>query len=387
MHSRPVIAITGDAGKTTTKEMIAFILQTKYAVFKSYKNGNDPWFTKQYSACIREEHEAIVLEYGLRFPGDIAKMCAMIPPTIGVITNIGDSHIAQFSGDISAVAQEKSELIRALPSNGLLILNADDLESRHLLLHNFSGKILRIGLETKAEYQADDVRYTDSGMSFILKIDGAGIPFQIPLFGKHNVYNALCAIAICHHLGLSLEKIQETLNKFTPLAGRIRIRSLPRINPIIQFIDDSLSAKAKSLYFSMEVLKYKGVGKKIFIFSCFDPLDKGIYAYEQFHTAGKSLTTDHTDYLYTVGPFATAFAHGALEAGFPKDRVYICSDEQSFCSLFLSYEQHFTQEKMTLLLKGRSLSLKLNRFISLFVLQRAVAIERSSSQSVDNLKR
>lgn len=367
---KPIIAITGDAGKTTTKEMIASILQTKYAVFKSYKNGNDLWFTKQYAASIQEEHEAIVLEYGLRFPGDIAKMCSIIPPNIGIITNLGGSHVGNFSGNLQAVAEEKSELIRSLPSKGLLLLNAEDPLSGLLNLHSFSGTILAISLRS----QASQIQYTEKGMSFSVYLDGINHRFDIPIFGSHHVYNALFAIALSHHLGLTPEQIKRGLQKFRPIEGRMCIEYLPsRSFPSIRIIDDANSTKAASLPPSFEVLQHVGNGKRILIFACSSVNDKGIYADKQYEQAGEALKNTALDHLFVIGSMGKCFAQGAIKGGLSPSSVTDCCTLSDFYSAFERFLTPFMNQKSipTILLKGPD-CLKLKRFLFLFSLHHQV---------------
>jgi UDP-N-acetylmuramoyl-tripeptide--D-alanyl-D-alanine ligase len=126
--------------------MLAAILSTRCKVFKSFQNGNNDWYVRKYAKAIRAEHEAIVLEYGLRFPGDIKTLCGIIRPNIGIITNIGHAHIGEFEGDITHVAREKSQLIHALRDTGFLVINADDAHSKLLDTSQFEGEILNVSL-------------------------------------------------------------------------------------------------------------------------------------------------------------------------------------------------------------------------------------------------
>ncbi|HEX9061930.1 MAG TPA: UDP-N-acetylmuramoyl-tripeptide--D-alanyl-D-alanine ligase, partial [Clostridia bacterium] len=258
---RPIISITGTSGKTTTKEMLASILQRRWQTFKSYENGNDVWFISQYVKQIDDSYGAVVLEFGLTHPGSITEQCKMIQPNIAVVTNVGMAHIEDIEKniqgitDITGVASAKSELIQGMNQKGLLALNADDSNSKLLQIQGFQGKIITVGFSNHSDYYACDIQYTDRGMSFIVQLNGVKELFHIPIFGKHNVYNALFAIAVSHQLGFSPDEIRTGLEQFYRTQGRLNIHQL---NNDITLINDAFNAKPCAMKSALDVINQIG---------------------------------------------------------------------------------------------------------------------------------
>ncbi|HEX3010495.1 MAG TPA: Mur ligase family protein, partial [Syntrophomonadaceae bacterium] len=205
---RPVIAVAGSSGKTTTKEMIASILRQEWKIFKSPGNRNNRRDIRGHLKRIKPYHRAIVLEFGMSARGHLTRSCQIIKPNMAVITMVGTSHIGNFGGALTNLAHAKSELIMHMHQNGILFLNADDRNSKLLGCRSFRGRIIRVGIENEADYRASQVDYTANGMSFQVRLNGRIHRFYIPIFGRHNVYNALFAIALAHVLGFNPETIK-----------------------------------------------------------------------------------------------------------------------------------------------------------------------------------
>ena len=161
---------------------------------------------------INDTHQAVVLEYGMAYPGIITNHCSIIQPNISIVTNIGLAHVGNFDGDVRGVAKAKSELIHGMDQQGLLIVNQDDDNSRYLETQQFKGKIITVGIKKEADYRAYDLQYKDVGMSFKMKLHGQEIDLYIPILGEHHVYNALNAVAVADLLGFSPLDIQAGLN-------------------------------------------------------------------------------------------------------------------------------------------------------------------------------
>ena len=204
----PIIAITGSAGKTTSKAFLASILSKKWNIFESKDYWNTTEHTKKHASEINPSHEAVVLEYGMAYPGVITDHCSIIKPNISIVTNVGLAHVGNFDGDIKKVAHAKSELIHGMDQEGVLFINKDDPNSTYLETENFKGKIITIGVKSAADYRAYDINYADNGMNFKMKLQGQEILLFIPILGEHHVYNALNAIAVADHLGFTPMEIK-----------------------------------------------------------------------------------------------------------------------------------------------------------------------------------
>ena len=312
----PIIAITGSSGKTTVKEMVSSILQRCWKTFKSYENGNDVWFTSQYVKQIDFSYQAIVLEYGMTHAGNITEHCRLIQPNIGIITNVGMAHVGNFEDQRYGVISAKSELIKGMKPDGILILNEDDINSKLLDRGGFKGEVITIGIQNNGDYKAKEIHYNDNGMDFQVEIDGASSPFYIPIFGYHNVYNALFAIAVSHRLGFSINDIRLGLGTYYKIFGRLTVY---RLKNEITIINDTFNAKPDAMKVAIDVLNNIGKGTKIAVLGCM--FDLGTYTIQSHKEIGHYAASRKVHYLYTVGKEAKIIGEAALESGLLDENV------------------------------------------------------------------
>ncbi|WP_224726350.1 UDP-N-acetylmuramoyl-tripeptide--D-alanyl-D-alanine ligase [Paenibacillus vietnamensis] len=314
---RPIIAVTGSAGKTTTKEMIAAVLRRRWSILKSAHNNNAPSATRRHAKLIRSYHRAAVLEYGMQFYNNIKWHCQHLQPTIGVITNVGRAHVGNFGGRIEGVAKAKSELIRYMKPSGTLLLNADDPNSKLLHTKGFKGKIIRVGMRSHADYRAFDVKYASGGMSFKVMLNGKAHGFYIPVFGRHNILNALFAIAISHRFGFTPQEMQAGLRSYARPNRRLKVHRLRRN---IRLIDDSFSSNPDAAKAALDVLASVGAGPKIAVLGSM--MELGRYTVKGHREVGRYAAGKKLSRLYTLGGAGRHIAAGAREAGFPAGRIY-----------------------------------------------------------------
>jgi UDP-N-acetylmuramoyl-tripeptide--D-alanyl-D-alanine ligase len=319
-----IIAITGSAGKTTTKEMIASILQRRWLIYKSPANKNFMGNTLTHARSLRPQHRAAVLEYGIMYSGNLRKHCSILQPNIGVITNIGTAHLGNFGGSIARLALAKSELIRYMKPTGLVFLNADCPYSRRFHLQpyrgRFAGKFITVGVNNPATYRGYNVRYEKAGMRFECKLNGIAYSFFIPVHGSHNITNALLAIAVAHTLGFSPAIIQAGLRTYS----RPYRRLMTYEQNGIRVIDDTYSANPTAMQAAINVLAETGKGTNVAVLGSM--LELGRYTVGGHMDVGRYLARKKVDYLYTFGPYAKYIATGAIRAGFPKLRVLHCQN-------------------------------------------------------------
>ncbi|SFE33510.1 UDP-N-acetylmuramoyl-tripeptide--D-alanyl-D-alanine ligase [Paenibacillus algorifonticola] len=314
---RPIIAVTGSSGKTSTKEMIASILQRRWKTFKSVKNGNDTWFTSQYKKKINSSHQAVVLEFGMRALGQIKRHCQLIRPNLGIITNVGRAHIGKFTNGLHGIAKAKSELITGMKPTGILFLNRDDKQSRLLNVKRFKGKMITVGIHSQADFRAERIRYVRQGMKFNVRLDNNNHSFFVPCFGICNVYNALFAIAVSHRLGCTVSQIKTGLKKMEKPYARL---SVQRTRNKITIINDSFNTKPE-LEPAMDVLLHAGSakGRKIAVLG--DIQDLGKYARAIHLKQGRKLGNKRLDLLYTFGVHSRYLGIGAIQSGFSPKKV------------------------------------------------------------------
>lgn len=323
----PVIAVTGSAGKTTTKEMIAAILARRWRVYKSMFNKNFLGNTRAHVRRIKKYHEAAVLEFGMLRRGNILSHCQNIRPSISVITNIGTAHIGNVGGHKQGVAMAKSELIRHMQRDGKAFLNMDCGYSRMLREQPFAGKFagefITIGIEQEADYRATNIRQTEEGLHFSCCLQETEWSFFIPVLGEHNIYNALFAIAVADSLGINPATIQLGLRLFRPQKQRLTHYRTARN---VHILDDTYSSNPNAAKAAIDALSQVSKGTSVAVLASM--LEMGKYEIRGHEDVGRYLREKNIDYLYTLGRSARHIARGAIRAGFPAERVVHCSSKR-----------------------------------------------------------
>jgi len=342
--SLPIIAITGSAGKTTTKAFVGSILSKKWNVFESKDYWNTTEHTKKHKEEINDTHQAVVLEYGMAYPGIITNHCSIIQPNISIVTNIGLAHVGNFDGDVRGVAKAKSELIHGMDQQGLLIVNQDDYNSRYLETQQFKVKIITVGIKKEADYRAYDLQYKDVGMSFKMKLHGQEIELYIPILGEHHVYNALNAVAVADLLGFSPLDIQAGLN-FKKPPRRLTIYNC---RDDITVIDDTVHSHPQGVRAALDVLTNIATNRKVAIIGQMREL--GVLREEEYRKVGEYVHEIGIDEFITYGFRTDEMSNAAIAKGMDPARVHH----------FINKDQlHVLLEKLikphdTILVKGAS---------------------------------
>ena len=315
-YDKPIIAVTGSAGKTMVKTMISAILREKWVIFESKDYYNTFQHTREHVKKISFIHRAAVLEYGIGYPGNLTEHCKAIQPTMGIITNIGLAHVGNFQGKVELLAAAKSELIKGMNPNGTLFTNKDDEYSILLDTSDFKGKIVTIGIKTESDYQAKEIKYSETGTTFTVTLDGNKYAISIPVLGYHNISNALFAIAVCHQLGFLPLEIQTGLKNIKKPNHRLDVR---RLKDDITVIDDTVHANPPAMKAAIDVLADLSGKKKIAILGTMTRLAPHSKKYHE--EIGRYVTSHNIDYLYTYGGFSRNYDVGAIAAGHPQEKV------------------------------------------------------------------
>lgn len=266
--SLPVIAITGSAGKTTTKEMIAAILKRKFKILKNIGTENNQFGVPLTILKLTKDHEIAVLETGTNQPGDIAWLASIVCPTVAVLTNIGESHLQRLNSSAD-VFKEKFALVKALENKGIVVANQDDVFLQRIRSLT-QKKLLTFGIINKAIMQARSVYVRGGQMQFSLA--GAG---QIVVKGTAtaNVYNALAAISCARLFKVGYADIKKVLKVFSLKSGRQTLMKVGKIT----VINDSYNANPVSFRSALEGFAHNKVAsRKILI--CGDMLELGAQA-------------------------------------------------------------------------------------------------------------
>lgn len=211
-----VIGITGSAGKTTTKDAIAQILGKRFHVLKSQGNLNNGFGLPLQLLRLDPEHEVAVIEMGMSHTGEIAALAQIAAPEWGVVTNVGNAHAENFADGIAGIARAKFELITALPGHGVAFLNCDDSYVSQFG-RDFLGKVIYFGTGPCANLRAESIEEPGGvALHFAVRLAGRTVPVRLGLIGRHNVTNALAAIAVGLESGISLEDCASALAELQP---------------------------------------------------------------------------------------------------------------------------------------------------------------------------
>ncbi len=318
----PVVAVTGSNGKTTTKEMVADILARRWPVLRTEGNLNNRIGVPQTLFRLAPRHKAAVVEMGVDQPGQTARLCEIVRPTLGLITNIGPDHL-EFFGTMDVSAQAKGELLEFLPADGSVVLNADDAYFGYLAARARCD-ILSFGLSEKAQVRADRlVMGARDGTQFQLKLPGRGKPQPVSLaaHGLHNVLNALAAAAVGHVMGLSAATIAEGLARFRPAAMRSQVLTVNGI----RIINDCYNANPASMKAAIDLLLELGAGlRSVAVLG--DMLELGPEASALHREVGAYLAARGVSHLIACGELGRHLAEGARDAGMAPERVVLEPD-------------------------------------------------------------
>jgi UDP-N-acetylmuramoyl-tripeptide--D-alanyl-D-alanine ligase len=210
LWGRPLIGVTGSAGKTTTKEIIASVLATKYRVLKSQGNLNNHFGLPLQLLKLEPEHDVAVIEMGMSHPGEIAALARLAQPNCGVVTVVAPVHL-EFFDSIAEIARAKYELIESLPRGGIAVLNSDD-EYVSQFGRDFHGKVVTFGLHRPADVRAENIEpLLPLGSSFDLVANSERVRASLPLLGEHSIYNALAGVTVGLQNGITLQDAGNSL--------------------------------------------------------------------------------------------------------------------------------------------------------------------------------
>lgn len=306
----PVVAVTGSVGKTTTKEMIAAALSARLCVFRSSGNLNSEVGLPITLMALDEMHQAAVLEMGMRALGEIAYLASIAQHEIGVVTNVGASHLESL-GSRANIARAKAELIETLPPGGIAVLNADDdLVAEMAALA--PGALWRYGFHATGEraITVRDLRSEgEAGQRFLLVTpDGEGEAF-LPAPGRHNVLNAMAATAVGLQLGLTLPEVIRGLAGYEPAGNRMRIFTVGSV----RVIDDTYNAAPDSVLAALQVMRdVAGGGRCLAVLGSMFEL--GALAVESHRQVGEAAGR-LADAVFAVGDLAATIADAARSGG------------------------------------------------------------------------
>ncbi|MDC3416482.1 UDP-N-acetylmuramoyl-tripeptide--D-alanyl-D-alanine ligase [Aquibacillus salsiterrae] len=283
-----VIGVTGSNGKTTTKDIIGSVLETKYKTYRTEGNYNNHIGLPLTILSMARDTEVLVVEMGMNHFGEIELLSKIANPNFAVITNIGESHI-EFLGSREGIAQAKTEIVAGLDQKGTLYIDGDErlLEGLHS-----NDNVVTIGFKENNDLFINNYQMNATSSSFHLDDDS----FELNMLGKHNVKNAAFAIAIAKKLDVSKEQIQSALNKLTLTGMRFELIK-GKNNATI--INDAYNASPTSMKASIEIIKQMtSYQKKVLVLG--DMFEMGQQSQELHRSVVDAISSD-IDVVYTIG--------------------------------------------------------------------------------------
>ena len=348
-----VVGITGSVGKSTTKEMVAEVLSTRYRTLKSPGNLNNEIGLPLTILRLSTGHQRAVLEMGFYVPGEIAFLCDIALPQVGVVTNIGTVH-AERAGSQEAIARGKSELVQALPPapEGVAILNFDDPWVRQME-EKTKARVFFYGLSREANLWADNVVGLGlEGIRFRLHYQGETLHVRIPLIGRHSVHTALRAAAVGLAEGMNWQEVLEGLHQ-----GHTQLRlAAVRSQTGALLLDDTYNASPESMLAALNLLDELG-GRKVAVLG--DMLELGPYERSGHEMVGLR-AAQVANLLLTLGERAHLIADAARRAGMRKTSIL---EFREFEPLMEWLKTNLTKED-AVLIKG-SHGLRMDRIASM----------------------
>ncbi len=320
-----VVGISGSFGKTTTKACVAAAVEPlgpalpTPASFNSYLG-----VVRAINEGLEPHHHTFVAELGAYRIGDIAELCALVTPTVGVLVSLGPAHLERF-GSMEAIEQAEGEVADALPADGLFVTSADDERCLRVADTRAGCPCLLFSLaeHPRADLWAEEIEVSAGGTSFTLRRRGSAAPvrFRTRLLGAHNVANVLAAVAVGGHLGVADQIIARTVRRVPPPKHRLE----PILNEAagVVVIDDSYNANPVGAAAALDVLAAHAAGRRILVTP--GMVELGPRATEENRLLGVKAAAV-CDLCVLSGPLAADIAAGLRDAGFPSAQIHVVSD-------------------------------------------------------------
>ena len=349
-----VVGITGSVGKTSTKEMIACVLESKYSTAKSLGNHNNHIGLPETILGIEEDCDAAVLEMGMNHYGEMSYLTSIARPDYVVITNIGTMHIEHL-GSREGILKAKLEIVEGLNKNGLMFLNGDEP-----MLWDLREKLpfrkLYFGVENpECDLRAENIQLEEESVSFHAVGMNTDFEVFVPSPGIHNVYNALASIAIGLNAKISPVQIQQSLANYQNTGMRMKIYERDGFT----VIEDCYNAGPESMQSALEVLRAHSCdGRKIAVLG--DMLELGNISLAEHYKVGR-LVARSADMLFAYGEHSLKTVSGAITGGMPQSAVFHFESHEHMARML----KNRTRYGDLLLFKG-SRGMRMEHVVSLF---------------------
>jgi UDP-N-acetylmuramoyl-tripeptide--D-alanyl-D-alanine ligase len=311
-----LVAVTGSAGKTSTKDVIAALVGSKMSIGKTIGNFNNHFGLPLSILRLPSDWGAAVLELGMNHAGEIRALADLCRPDIGVVTNVGYAHIENFAS-VDGIALAKRELIEALAPSGIAVLNADDERVREFS-HVHTGDTVTFGLSPGADVRAEGVELRDGGVRF--RVDDT--QFESPLPGRHGVRNILAGIAVAQLFGIAPEDLQEAVRTLAP--GKMRGERY--VHDGIPVIDDCYNSNPDAARAMLDVLRETPARRRIAVLG--EMLELGRWAEPLHRDVGNYAAVCGFDVLVGIRGAACYMVDAVKRAGLTADAAFFFDDPE-----------------------------------------------------------
>lgn len=304
--SLPLVGVTGSVGKTTTRELIAAALSARYRTYKTPGNSNSQVGVPITLSEISEKDQVGVIELGMSEPGELTIIAQIARPQMAVITNIGITHIEQL-GSRENIYKEKMTIQDGLPDGGVLILNGDD-DMLRATKGRDGLRTVYYGTGENCDFRAEQIVLHDGKPEFVAVHGDERQVVRLSVLGKHNVMNALAAIAVCHECGMTMEEAAKGLLTFQGFRHRQQVFSGKRFT----ILDDSYNASPASMRAAFDVFKEIGAGRRhVAVLADMKELGEKVLLYHR--EVGVYAAETGVDLVVTLGEACHALAEGVRE--------------------------------------------------------------------------
>jgi UDP-N-acetylmuramoyl-tripeptide--D-alanyl-D-alanine ligase len=318
----PVVGVTGSNGKTTTKELIAFLLEERFNVLKSPGNFNNLVGLPLTLLGLGPSHHVVLLEMGTNVPGEIRRLAQIARPTVGLITNIGQAHL-EGMGSLENVVREKGELFRALGEDGVLVVNRNDSHVS-AIARDLPGQKVTFGIGTEADVMVEHLAWEiPRGVRFCLTVRGERVWLALPFMGLPLVHSVAAAVAVASVFEMTTADLQRRLERFKPLPMRMEVALVRGVT----FLNDAYNANPPSVEMAVRTLsQIKGNGQGFVVLG--DMLELGEFSDMAHRRVGHLIGTFKLGGLFLLGDQAVHVTEGAIEAGMASQRIWTCKSHR-----------------------------------------------------------
>lgn len=317
-YNIPVVAITGSVGKTSTKDIVASVLSTKYNVLKTEGNLNNH-IGLPLTVLKLKNHDAMVVEMGMNHLGEISVLTNIAKPTVAIITNVGTSHIGNL-GTRENILKAKLEILEGLEPNGTVIINNDNDLLHGWYLSKQTQNIITYGIENNSDVIAKDIKLIGEKSIFSAYTNNKQFEIEVPVGGTHFIYNSLCAVSVGNLFEISEQKISQAIQEFELSKNRMEVKKVDGVT----IINDCYNANFDSMKAAIEYLKGLEGKRKIAVLG--DMLELGEFSKQLHEKIGEQIIKQKIDILITVGNEAKNIALTAEKQGMDVSNIYFCEN-------------------------------------------------------------